>query len=195
MALFGTLSKSIAAVALVVALPLPALAGDLSILTTKTENVATANIVAVLENWDTDSSERHTISDMAIEFGVMQDIQADPFLEPNQPGRSEADWAFVIRLITVANGQLFPEGYAMCSRWDQDVSVCGVECDGGTFVVKRRNEEGFIHLTTIFGSRISSDGYTSSGQVRIGDCGEGSRHAFIDPGEGNSVEITFSRWR
>jgi len=44
---------------------------------------------------------------------------------------------FRARIFAVTNGRIHTDGQAWCGSWRGDVSICQVDCDGGSFEVRR----------------------------------------------------------
>lgn len=50
------------------------------------------------------------------------------------------------QVMVVSGGRISPAGIAQCSRFEGDMLICSVECEGGAFGLRRGREAGEHHL-------------------------------------------------
>ena len=92
----------------------------------------------------------HQVTDIKFTVLKYEGDAREMLVAENQSGRDHFQWNFGVALEITADGKTYPEGYGQCSTWDDDVSFCGVEDDGGHFLLRRELVDGHFNLTVVF---------------------------------------------
>jgi hypothetical protein len=115
------------------------------------------------------------ITDLAVTFSVPQGESIDKRL---RWANGQRDKGFGVFFDFVIDGHLFRTWSGLCRPWQHDVSECGIECDRGSFYIRRISNSEKLDLTLVV-ERLSVGNYCS---------GEGNLN--IDPRRGmEPVEI------
>lgn len=92
------------------------------------------------------------------------------FRGPAPETTTEAERSYIeAHLLVVTRGRINPAGVARCDRFDGDVLVCTVECDGGQFGLRRGGLPGEHFLLVGSGGSAGPAGAQRSG-FRLGTC-------------------------
>ena len=86
---------------------------------------------------------------------------------------SEGERSFIeAQLLVVTRGRINPAGLAQCSRFDGDVLVCTIECDGGEFGLRRgrRTGEHYLLLGASDAGPQAAAGVSGKPGFRLGSC-------------------------
>lgn len=147
---------NLAAAALLLAAPLGAAAQDtMSIYNLSPESNPT--VFAVVEHWqDQGISLTHPVSDIDLSFSVNGDNAMDALTAPN--GLSNDDWPFEwfsADIDVVADGRMFRQGWGDCIPWENDLTYCNMDGDGGTFLIEREISAEALRFHLIL--RLSPD--------------------------------------
>jgi len=116
-------------------------------------------VFSVSETWrDTETSATHEVTDIDLSFYLWDDEGdiMDVLTAPNGLTKEEWNWEpFSADFDVVADGRLFRGGWGRCYRWEDDLTSCSMDGDGGTFLIEReiRAEEIRFHLIV----RLSPD--------------------------------------
>ncbi len=148
-----------------------------------------ALIVKIISTTET----HYPVTDLSLDMLSWEGSVEDALKAANQPGRDPFVTGFSLRLMVVANGRLFRDGYAICSTWEDDISICGIECDGGHFVLTRALGAKTQKLTVTLGPMPGLIADHRAMDILIGDCGE-DRYALLAPAGSDPVSVEFSRW-
>lgn len=96
--------------------------------------------------------------------------------------------AFNAKVYVVAGGRLYIDAFGLCKAFTGDVSVCGVECDGGQFALRREVLAEGYRLTLITGD-LTKLGGTGTHGFRIGECGGDASVSLVASKKGGTGEI------
>jgi len=151
------------------------------------------NIIVRIEGAE---STELPVSDIHFDIVTWDGGAADVLTLPNQAGRDPFTWKFYGAVLVVAGGKLFRDGGGVCSAWENDISVCSVECDGGHFFLKRDFDDNHVQITLNIAPMPNVISGDTSAAIRIGSCGEGGDgdEILLDVTGGNSTTIQFSRF-
>ncbi len=135
-------------------------------------------------------SKSASVSDARLVFDGWED---NPEAVLNAPDVVVADpfrWVFGLAITVVADGQIFDEGYALCSPWAKDRAICSIECDGGHFRLDRRPGPDGLHLVMVLTALPDLIKGDKTGAIRIGECGEGGE-VLLDTVTGKTGALVF----
>ena len=153
-----------------------------------------ATFVLIIER-ETDSGNaisNQSITDIDLEIVVFGGDAKAAITAPNQTGRDFWDMNFQLSYDLVSEGKIIHGGSGICSNWEGNSVLCGVEGDGGHFEITRTEREGFYDLTLILRpvTEIFEDDIDPTISVSWDDfAGE-----FISLGatDGKSASVTFA---
>ena len=154
-----------------------------------------ATFVMIEESQD-GSRRRFPVTDIQLDIVRRQGSAYDALTSPDKPGREAFREVFLAHLLVVARGRLYRDGYGLCSAWENDISVCGIECDGGQFLLRRKLGKTTHSVTLILRPlpELFSEGGDDSAEIRIGDCdGEGGS-IYLDAAGNRPAHYSFSTW-
>lgn len=84
---------------------------------------------------------------------------------------SEADRSYIeAHILVVTRGRINPAGMARCDRFDGDVLVCNIECDGGEFGLRRGGLPGEHYLLVGGGGSGGAPAGAQRNGFRLGSC-------------------------
>lgn len=99
----------------------------------------------------TGRSQRRPITDLMVRVSLAGgDVEGALRLPNNTPVARDSGLARAA-VYVVSGGRLMAPAEARCDRWIEDLAVCTVACDGGTFALKRRAADGRITLSMLVG--------------------------------------------
>jgi hypothetical protein len=99
-----------------------------------------------------------------------------PAAEPS----SEAERSYIeARLMVVTRGRINPAGMARCDRFDGEVLVCSIECDGGEFGLRRGGLPGEHYLLVGGSGNAAGAGGAARSGFRLGSCASRSTPALV----------------
>lgn len=131
------------------------------------------------------------VTDLALDLIAWNGRAGAALFSPNVPGRKPFDAVFSAPLLVVADGRLWRDGFGICSAWENDIAVCGVECDGGHFQLLREKTDSAAYRVTLrLAPMPDLIGGNATAKVRVGDCGEGVG-ATMTTKSGATVDVTF----
>lgn len=110
-------------------------------------------VFSVVEHWDEkEDPVTHPVTDIDLSlslWGGEGDIM-DALTVPNGLTADEWLWEwFSAGIDVVADGRMFRGGWGRCSRWEDDLTYCTMDGDGGTFLIEREISKAEIRLHLI----------------------------------------------
>ncbi len=132
------------------------------------------------------------VTDLKLEIFQYEGVAREALLAPNALEAPAMFSGFMVNFDVVAGGKLYRDGAGICSQWADDHSLCGVECDGGHFEMRREISDGTYLLTLklrTFPELFENHTRTA---FNIGFCGEGDGFYALAPASEAPAEITFS---
>ncbi len=155
-----------------------------------------AAIFVMIEEKEDGSSQRFPVTDVQLDLVSWKGRAYAALTSPDKPGREPFREMFQARLLVVARGRLYRDGIGLCSAWEKDVAVCGIECDGGHFLLHRKLGKTTHSLTLVLRPvpELFSEGGDDSARIRIGECdGEGANF-YLDAARNRHAQYTFTTW-
>ena len=142
--------------------------------------------VAILDARAT-KPERHPVTDMLIILAKPGgDVRAA--LTQTETAAANPDEAGAhFRLLVVAGGRLYAEARAQCKGWQNDVSQCSLDCEGGNFAL-RRNAGSPLEL--LVGAVPGGVGQNNERGVLISGCEfDGNAEVRLTPKSGHGLAV------
>ena len=125
------------------------------------------------EPFDGPTSPHARVTDAALHVIGWDESPKEALTGPDQPGRDPLDWVFAVGFSLVADGKLYLEGSGICSPWEEDISICVVECDGGQFALRRTTTPEATWVTAILTPMPDIFAGGTDASISIQSCGEG----------------------
>jgi hypothetical protein len=190
-------SRTLAAVALMITIGAGSAANseDRLVLSPSAKMDPAAAFVMIEEKED-GSRQRFPVTDIHLDIVHRQGKAYEALTSPDKPGREPFREMFLAHLLVVARGRLYRDGIGLCSAWEKDVAVCGIECDGGHFLLRRKLGKTTHSLTLLLRPvpELFSEGGDDSAEIRIGDCGGDGISIYLDAASNRHAEYSFSTW-
>lgn len=138
-----------------------------------------------------DTIAEHPVTGMTLQFSRHDGDIETALAHPNEVGRDSSVWVFYTYFDIIAGGETYTEGGGNCSLWEDDISYCWIEDDGGRFLLTRILSDGLYDFTITlrsFPEVFEGDTRTA---ITIGYDGISEATVTLDIASGDTASFTF----